>query len=334
MNHPTLLLLLGFCLLIVHGYGQSKKRPPVSPRFAAHFEGLRIAHRGGYANGPENALSTILKCVESGVKAIEIDIRLTRDGQLVVFHDPTIERLLASAAPTKVNDLSLAELQAIPLRDQSHGLQYVSSLDEVLDALARLAPKKGLPVLLEFDLKDYGNLAAPLVAKVMATIQTRVQRFGPQYFDQVFVSTFYPEVLLQLGKQDRRLNIAFAVNSHPNQKKLLGKIGVLTAPLLVRWFNVRVIEPNMHLVNARYVRRWQKRNVLINAYTANRACEKRYLAQFPIAFTTNCPGDHCQPHPSDEMGKPTSWCTECEQCNSTESSDSRPVQGIPATSPF
>ena len=55
------------------------------------FEKQRFAHRGGYANGPENTIETILDNINHGVGAIEIDVEMTKDQKLVIFHDATIE---------------------------------------------------------------------------------------------------------------------------------------------------------------------------------------------------------------------------------------------------
>ncbi len=53
---------------------------------------LVIAHRGDWRNAPENSILAIEKAVAMGVDIIEIDIQKTRDGQLVLMHDETVDR--------------------------------------------------------------------------------------------------------------------------------------------------------------------------------------------------------------------------------------------------
>ena len=48
---------------------------------------LIIAHRGDVTNAPENTISAFQKALELGADGIELDVRLTKDDQLVVFHD-------------------------------------------------------------------------------------------------------------------------------------------------------------------------------------------------------------------------------------------------------
>ncbi|MGB1719693.1 MAG: glycerophosphodiester phosphodiesterase, partial [Candidatus Latescibacterota bacterium] len=55
---------------------------------------LRIAHRGASGRGlaPENTLAAFEKALDIGVDMLEIDVRVTGDGQLIVLHDPSLDR--------------------------------------------------------------------------------------------------------------------------------------------------------------------------------------------------------------------------------------------------
>lgn len=53
---------------------------------------LVVAHRGASAHAPENTMAAYRLAVEMGADAIELDVHLTRDGQLAVIHDETLER--------------------------------------------------------------------------------------------------------------------------------------------------------------------------------------------------------------------------------------------------
>ncbi|MDQ3181559.1 MAG: glycerophosphodiester phosphodiesterase, partial [Acidobacteriota bacterium] len=53
---------------------------------------LVIAHRGGAGNSPENTLFAFKRSVESGVDVLELDLRSTIDGELVVIHDAKVDR--------------------------------------------------------------------------------------------------------------------------------------------------------------------------------------------------------------------------------------------------
>ncbi|MBS1484153.1 MAG: glycerophosphodiester phosphodiesterase, partial [Clostridium sp.] len=53
---------------------------------------INYAHRGASAYAPENTLSAFYLGLEMGANGIETDIRRTKDGQLVLFHDATLEQ--------------------------------------------------------------------------------------------------------------------------------------------------------------------------------------------------------------------------------------------------
>ena len=51
-----------------------------------------FAHRGYSGEYPENTMLAFHKAVEAGADGIELDVHLTRDGELIVFHDDSVER--------------------------------------------------------------------------------------------------------------------------------------------------------------------------------------------------------------------------------------------------
>lgn len=274
-----------------------------------NFEKYRFAHRGGYANGPENTIVTILNSIQNGAKAIEVDVELTKDDQLVLFHDKKINRILNTDLDVEINQIDLNQLKKIPLRNESKGIQYVSTLKELIDSLVVLVPKyKMKDFVLELDFKPNGKKTSIAVKALHNIVENRIANFGDKLYDYFFVSTFYPEVLKELKKVDSKIVKAYIVHNSPDEKKLLAKIAILLAPRFVRKYNVQIIEPNICMIDERFVKKWHKRGVLINAYTANTTCEKEYLENFQVAYTTDCPKKSCK---KDTYGKQTNWCKKC-----------------------
>jgi glycerophosphoryl diester phosphodiesterase len=108
-----------------------------------------IGHRGNRAFAPENTLEAFVEAVALGADAVEFDLRVSSDGQLVVFHDPTLER--TTDGHGKVADHRLAELKRLDAgarftRDGGRSFPWrgrgvtVSSFDEIVDALPRTLP--------------------------------------------------------------------------------------------------------------------------------------------------------------------------------------------------
>ena len=71
------------------------------------------AHRGWSEKYPENTMPAFKAAVALGVDQIETDVRVTKDGELVIIHDETVGRTTDSAEDVKVIDLTLAEIKAL-----------------------------------------------------------------------------------------------------------------------------------------------------------------------------------------------------------------------------
>ena len=74
-----------------------------------------VSHRGDWRNAPENSLQGIKNCIEMGVDMVEIDIRETKDGKLVLMHDKTIDR--TTTGKGLVNEWTLDSLKTLNLVD-------------------------------------------------------------------------------------------------------------------------------------------------------------------------------------------------------------------------
>jgi glycerophosphoryl diester phosphodiesterase len=73
-----------------------------------------VAHRGDWRDDPENSLRALLDAERMGVDVVELDVKKTSDGQLVVMHDKTLDRTTTGAGA--VADHTLAEITRLKLR--------------------------------------------------------------------------------------------------------------------------------------------------------------------------------------------------------------------------
>lgn len=80
-----------------------------------HKEILVAAHRGDWRNAPENSMNALLYCIEKRFDMMELDVKMTKDSQMVVMHDNTIDR--TTNGKGKVSDYVLADLQKLRLKN-------------------------------------------------------------------------------------------------------------------------------------------------------------------------------------------------------------------------
>jgi len=109
-----------------------------------------IAHRGDPVHHRENTLPAFAAAVTQGADMIELDLRRTGDGVVVVLHDQTLERLWGYDAD--VGDLALADVRAL-----GQGDVRIPTLAEVLEAVA-------LPLMVDFTRRE-------VVEDALATVE-------------------------------------------------------------------------------------------------------------------------------------------------------------------
>lgn len=120
---------------------------------------LVVAHRGVPVLKPENTLESFELALEQGADVLETDLRLSKDGEIVLFHDATLERMTDGTGETGAH--SLAELKKLRTRTPSGALsgQTIPTLVELLSLT-----QGQVPLLLE--LKD-PRFAEPEFARLL-----------------------------------------------------------------------------------------------------------------------------------------------------------------------
>ena len=125
-----------------------------------------IGHRGACAYAPENTLASIRKAAAQGARWVEFDVRLTREGDLVLMHDEDVKRTTNGTG--RVVDLRLAELGALDAGawfGGAFGGERVPTLVETIALLAEL----GLGANIEIKTgKPEARASAEALARILA----------------------------------------------------------------------------------------------------------------------------------------------------------------------
>ena len=153
---------------------------PGRPRDIKRFSKVKYAHRGLHdAARPENSMSAFRAAVEAGY-GIELDVRLSADGELVVFHDDTLDRVCGREG--RVRDISYAELSECRL------LGTEDCIPRFCDVLALVDGR--VPLLVEIK-EDAGDSA----------VSTKTAEMLKEYKGDYIVESFNPLSLKNLKQQ-------------------------------------------------------------------------------------------------------------------------------------
>ncbi|NVM22176.1 MAG: glycerophosphodiester phosphodiesterase [Desulfobacterales bacterium] len=140
-----------------------------------------MGHRGAAALEPENTLLSIGRAVEIGVDAVEIDVRLSKDKQLVVIHDATVDRTTDGRGP--VGSYTLKEIKKL---DAGKG-ETIPTLQEVVDFI-------GNKIRLVVELKEEGT-----ENKVVELIRKN------NLYDNAYVISFWHNLVKNVKDMDGRI---------------------------------------------------------------------------------------------------------------------------------
>lgn len=229
-----------------HGRANRWKRTRGRPRV--------WAHRGASALAPENTLAAFELARTAGADGIELDVRLDRDGTVVVFHDRDLMRLCGRTGC--IEDLSVTDRKALRVRGE-----VVPTLADVLDMLGDL----------ELNVEIKSNKPGRMGALVEAT--AKVIRQSPRA-DQILVSSFDPIALVQFHRFLPDLALAFLFGDDQPLPLRKGWVG--------SWMGASVLHPQHTLCTEASVKAWHTAGMPVNAWTVDGDVELLRLARLGI----------------------------------------------------
>ena len=207
---------------------------------------LIIAHRGDQSAAPENTLAAFRRALAAGADGVELDVRLTLDGQLVVFHDRRLDR--TSNGSGLVNEHTLAEVKSLDVGSwfsPKFRREIAPTLDEVFETLPR----------------DFlVNVEMKVVIKGMKLIAQRVAEtiLRHQRLSSTLVASFNPMALCYLRSIEPRIARGYIWSKHH------------PLPIRARWFSPLVqahwYDPANDTYCPRLHRRLQRRGKRVLAW--------------------------------------------------------------------
>jgi glycerophosphoryl diester phosphodiesterase len=231
---------------------------------------LVFAHRGGCALGPENTIVAFERGLAAGADALELDVQLARDREVVVLHDPTLDRTTGARGP--VDARTADELSSVdaaywfcpeggyPLRGQRIG---VPRLREVLD---------------RFDVPTVVELKRPDPELARRTVDL-VRAAGA--VDRVFIGSFHPRALRAVRRYEPSVATGAAI---PEARWALYR-SRLRVPLgrpAYRVFQVPELYGTTRIVSPRFIRTAHAAGLPVWVWTIDHEADMRRLLAWGV----------------------------------------------------
>lgn len=183
------LSLISICFFQQVTFSQGAPLPPKKHKLVV------VAHRGDHTEAPENTLTAYRNAIKNGVDYVEIDLRTSKDGELVIMHDGTINRMTDGKGA--VRDFTLAELKKRIVADKGHPnwkTETIPTFEEVLN----LCREK---IYIYLDFKEASVEASMLAIKKYGMEKSIVVYINSE---QQFIdwSRLYPEMPLMVSLPD------------------------------------------------------------------------------------------------------------------------------------
>jgi glycerophosphoryl diester phosphodiesterase len=238
-------------------YGDTQRDDRLRP-FRRRADRPRIVgHRGVRGDGapPENTLAAFARAAEEGADGVELDVRLTRDAELVVVHDPTLERVTGGADGRAIAELTRSELAGVDV-----GGERAPTLAEAL-AFCR-ARRLTVNVEMKRDVPD--RFA---VARATARL---LGGWDPKH--PVLVSSFDPPMLFAIA----------ALAPHVPRALLVNRTWYFSAARAAPAFGFDAVHVERTIASPAFVRRLRASGAIVQAWTVNHPIEANDLAAIGV----------------------------------------------------
>ncbi len=223
---------------------------------------LNVSHRGANRVAPENTLAAFEAALEMEADGVELDVMLSKDGEVVVIHDYEVDR--TTDGHGRVKDMTLAELKALDAGSwfgEEFAGQRIPTLQEAIDLVARRG-------LINIELKTESLGTDGLEAKVAQIIKDN------DLYDRVIVSSFNPIAIWRIKRIEGRIGTALLYGDEVPF--------YLRRPWLAPLIRADALHAKHTVITEEYMRWAKRKGYRVNTRTVNDPQEMRRLLDLGV----------------------------------------------------
>ena len=213
---------------------------------------LKIGHRGARAYEIENTLESFTRAIELGANAVELDVRISKDDQLIVSHDQNLKRVFGK--DMRINEGTLRELK--------HATEdRIVTLEQALRCIGKKVEK----MLIELKEIGYEKQVLDVVSK-------------EKLEDRAIIVSFHEEALARVRSIDNKIETGLIYSKFKNPVDVALKL------------NAQYLVPLYRFVHRRDIAKAHKSNLKVIVWTINSPVEaQNYIAKDVDGIATDKP---------------------------------------------
>ncbi|ABS24073.1 glycerophosphodiester phosphodiesterase [Bacillus cytotoxicus] len=221
---------------------------------------LIFAHRGAKGSHPENTMIAFKEAERIGADGIELDIHLSKDGELVVIHDETVDRTTNGVG--LVSEQTVAELQSLDAGSHKHPSFHEAKIPTLREVLIWLSTTKlQLNIELKTDVIHYPNIERKVVDLVREY----------HLSNKIIFSSFHHDSISLLAEIAPEIPRALLYD-----EPMLDPVGE------ARKREATGLHPNFKLLTKEFVQMAQKQGFIFRPYTINEEQDLQTMIDYGV----------------------------------------------------
>ena len=213
---------------------------------------LKIGHRGAKGHEPENTLISFQKAIDLTVDGIELDVHFSKDGEIIVIHDETIDR--TTNGKGFVNKLSLTELKESRIENEHE----IPTLAEVFDLINQQC-------LVNVEIKGKG-MTKPVVELIESYVENKNWKY-----DRFLVSSFDWIALLDIHLLNPEIPLG-----------VLTEYDLDLAFAFAKFIDAKSVHAYYHLLSEKMTLQMQEQGLQVFAWTVNEPEDIQKIKSFKV----------------------------------------------------
>jgi len=223
---------------------------PDSQPFTFNYP-LLVAHRGFKAKYPENTMTAFKAGVDAGAQMVELDVHLTRDHELVVIHDDTLDRTTNGEGP--VDEYTLTELKRLDAGHWFHPRFAGEQIPTLREVLRQLSHRVLINIEVKSDIEQNTPVSGVIEEKLLDLLKRG------DVFSAVLISSFDPRVIENIKQTNNLLAVAYISETTEGEQMVN----------FCRGLNVFSFHPNFLSVDKTGVEQMHEAGIHVFPYNVN-----------------------------------------------------------------